>query len=90
MQNLKVLSVRSKKENPTYNELSILRTHARSISFSRERDIVELLEKSTEGSITLEVGRNVYDCAGPGWSHSCNYEILGEATYAIGNPWDSI
>ena len=96
MKNLKIVSVSSRKENPTYNELSILRTHARLIHHSHEKDVVEFLTKLKEAydfptaSVTLEVGRRVYDCVGSKWSHSCDWEILGEATYALGNPWDSI
>ena len=91
MKNLKIVSVSSRKENPTYNELSILRTHARLIHHSHESDVVRFLESSPNAvSVTLEVGRRVYDCVGPKWSHSSDWEVLGEATYALGNPWDSI
>ena len=91
MKNLKILSVSSKRENPNYNDLAILRTHARCLHHSLESDVVKLLKNfPTVTSVTLEVGRESYDCVGPNWSHSSGWEILGQATYTLGNPWDSI
>jgi hypothetical protein len=82
MRNLKVVSLSSKKENPSFNEVYSLGIHAESIASTKEA-YIELADKPKGTTVTLEVGRKVYDCSGPSWAHSSGWEELGTATYVL-------
>ena len=82
MQKVKVVSVSSKKESPSFNELYFLEIQAESIASTKEA-YIELLGKPKGTTVTLEVGQKVYDCSGPSWAHSSGWEVLGTATYVL-------
>ena len=82
MKKVEVVSVSSKKKNPTYTERYLLKLHAEFSEYTKEA-YNQLVDKPNGTTVTLKVSEKVHDCSGPSWSHSSRWEELGTATYVL-------
>jgi hypothetical protein len=82
MKNVEVVSVSSKKKNPTYTERYLLKLHAENSAYTKEA-YSELVDKPSGTTVTLEVCERVHDWSGPSWARSSKWEVLGTATYVL-------
>jgi hypothetical protein len=82
MKKVKVMSVSSKKKNPSYNERFLLTLHAEFLEYTKKA-YIELVDKPNGTTVTLEVCQKIHDCSGPSWAHSSKWEVLGTATYVL-------